>query len=160
MEAALVLSEEKAAEAGLSSSGPFAFGAFPGVYFVGVPVSVSELGFESAEAALAAVEETGAPLEATEVADGEGKAYRTNHALSEREARAGVAEKVVEDVAGGKINSHAEADAVAVELGITFPEGAKLAEKVSAIETVRAGGTADEAEAELADEAALEDGTE
>lgn len=162
MAPALVLTEEKAREAGLSSAGPYAFGvAFPGVYFVGRPVAISELGGLTYDEAIALLEETGVPLEETEVAEGEGKAYRENHAASDLEVAAAKVDEAVEEAGG--IRTHAQADEVAAELGIVWPEGKiTLAEKVAAIEAVRAGADPDAAAAESAadGEEATPDGEE
>ena len=83
------------------------------------------------------------PLELVEVELGEGKPIRINHAPSAEEARAEQVDEAVEEVAGGKITTHAEADAVAAELGFKFPDDPrpKVDDKVAAIEAIRAGGT-------------------
>jgi len=48
------------------------FANFPGLWITGHPVAVSELGFDSEEEALAAVEALGLPLKLTKVPIGEG----------------------------------------------------------------------------------------
>lgn len=143
MEPALVLSEEKAAEHGYSGSGPFTFGgAFPGIYIVGQPLAISELGFETEDDAREAFDEAfedAAPLEWTSVEQGEGRALRENHALSELEAIEQEALEPAKDPEGKKITTHAQADAAAEELGLTFSADPRptVAEKVEAIEQAR-----------------------
>lgn len=150
---ALVLTEEKAAERGYTGPGPHTLGGvFPGTWFVGEPVAVSELGFDTPEEAFAAAEDANAPLEQTTVADGEGKVHRRNHALGELEAQAAAVDAAIEEKAGGRIATHAEADDVASALGIEFPEGTKLDEKKAAIETVRGGEPVAAVEQALQDE--------
>lgn len=148
MAPALILTEEKAAEHGYAGAGPFTFGRFPGVYVPGRPVAISELGFSGEDDAGAKIEEVfgdNAPLEWVEVEEGEGLALRYNHAKSQHEAPdEEIVKAAVEETTGSpassSIRSHADADAIALELGISFPEGAKLTEKVAAIEEVKAGG--------------------
>lgn len=151
MAPALVLTEEKAAQHGYAGAGPFTFsGTFPGVYVPGEPVAISELGFVDEDDARASFEsvwedEDDAPLEWTEVGEGEGLALRYNHAKAEHEAPdEALVEAAVEDVTGSEasssIRSHKEADAIALELGISFQDGALLKDKVAAIEQVKAGG--------------------
>lgn len=149
MRPALVLTQEKADLHGYAGPGPFTLaGAFPGVFLIGRPVALAELGFDGEDDARAAFDEAfadapdGGPLEWTEVGEDEGYAIRDNHALSEAELRADEAERGATTKAGGTIRSHAEADAVAEDLGITFPTGKDrptVAEKIEAIEQVRAG---------------------
>lgn len=145
MERALVLTEEKAQEAGYAGAGPFTFaGAFPGVWIIGQPLEVSTLGFDDEEQAMAALEDAGIPLETVEVAAGSAPPFVENHALSDNEVR----EQSVEEVR--TIRTHAEADAAAAELGITFATDPKpkLEEKIAALEQARgatvATGTPDE----------------
>lgn len=142
---ALVLTADKAEALGLVGAGPFTFaGAFPGEFLIGEPVAVGFFGFDNDEAAHAAFDDAFAelhpddvPLEWTTVDEGEGLPVRVNHALSEFEAVEEAAQETVDEVRA--IRSHADADEVADELGITFPEGAKLDEKRDAIAAVRAG---------------------
>lgn len=149
MRAALVLTQERAQEAGCSGSGPFAFGgAFPGVWIVEHPVEVSELGFASEAEALDALEVSGAPLSVIEVEAGSAPAFRVNHLPSEREVAMGTAPApVAAPETGTLIRSHAEADEVAASLGFAFPTDPRprLSQKVAAIEAVRDGGDADAA---------------
>lgn len=150
---ALVLTQERAEALGYQGEGPFTFaGAFPGEYLVGQPLALRYLGFdnedeaeEAFETAFADHDDDQVPLELTDVDDDEGLPLRTNHALSEGDpalAAAAVAE--AEAKAGvKKIRTHAAADAVADELGITFPDDATVAQKVTAIEQFHAGGDPD-----------------
>lgn len=142
MALALVLTEDLAAERGYAGPGPFTFaGLFPGVYFVGQPVRISELGLSSEEEALDRVEASNVPLELVEVGEGEGDAFRWNHAPSAEDVRRQSVDELVEEVAGGSsLRSHADADAVAQELGVEFADGTSLADKRSAIEAARSGG--------------------
>jgi hypothetical protein len=141
MATALVLTEEAAAELGWVGAGPFTFaGVFPGEYLVDRPLEVRFLGFDGEDAAREAFETAFAdaevvPLEWVDVEPGEGLPLRENHALSEAEARQETAETLVEEAR--TIRTHADADALAEELGITFPEGAKLDEKRDAIAAFR-----------------------
>lgn len=144
MAPALILTEEKAAEHGFAGVGPFAFsGVFPGVYEVGRPVELSELGFADEDDAQAAIDGAfgdDVPLEFVDVKPGEGKAIRVNHAMSEHDnPDSAIVDEVVEEQTDGKIRTHADADAVGAGLGVTFPEGAKLADKIAAIDELRAG---------------------
>lgn len=145
MALALLLSEETAAELGWEGSGPFTFaGVFPGEYVPGRPLELSYLGFDGEADADAAYERAFGdlevkPLEWVEVDPGEGLPLRTNHALSEAEAREEQIEIQAEQAE--TIRTHAEADAVAEDLGITFPEKAKLDEKREAIADFRQAGT-------------------
>lgn len=153
MEPALVLTEEKAQTLGYAGQGPFTLGgAFPGEYLLDQPVAIQYLGFDGEEearaafdAAFANIEEEFVPLEWVDVEEGEGLPIRINHALSEAEAAPVIVERVVEEKAGGKITTHAEADAVAEELGISWPEAQRLtvADKVEAITSFRAAGDQD-----------------
>lgn len=135
MASALILTEEKAAEHGYMGAGPFTFpSGFPGNFYPGVPIALSELGYVDEETAKAALEESGVPLAWTEVEEGEGLAERDNHAPD--------AETAVAPVEKPKaIRTHDDADAAAAELGITFSEEPRptVAEKVEAIEAVRLG---------------------
>lgn len=146
MTPALVLTEEKAEELGYSGAGPFTFsGVFPGVWVPGEPVRISELGFTGEDETREALGEAFAdaavaPLEWTEVGEGEGYAIRENHAAPIEQVREAVVDEAVEDALGKKaIRSHADADLVAEELGISFGDGTKLADKVQAIEDFKAG---------------------
>jgi hypothetical protein len=145
MAPALILSEQKAAERGFTGEGPFTLGgAFPGIYSVGQPLALSELGFQSEGEAREAFDEAfgdDAPLEWTTVEEGEGLAPKDNHALSEIEFVELVAEEGERDEGGHKITTHAQADEVAESLGIEFPKGSKMtvADKIRTIEEVRAG---------------------
>lgn len=141
MAPALVLTPEAAEELGWQGAGPFTFaGVFPGEYVVGQPVEVRFLGFDGEEEArdafdLAFTDAEVVPLEWVDVEPGEGLPVRTNHALSETEAREEEAELAVEEAR--TIRTHADADEVAAELGIEFAEGAKLDEKREAIAAFR-----------------------
>lgn len=150
MARALILTEAKAEELGLAGEGPFTFGgAFPGEYLVGRPLELAYLGFGSDEEAEQAfheafvdVAEDAIPLELVDVTAGDGPPIRVNHALSEGEQRAEDVEEAVEEVTTGKaITTHADADAIAAELGFSFPADPrpKLEDKVSAIEAIRSG---------------------
>lgn len=141
MEPALVLTAETAEELGWAGSGPFTFaGVFPGEWVVDQPVAVRYLGFDGEQEARDAFETAFedaelVPLEWVEVDDGEGLPLRTNHALSETEARELDVADVVEEAS--TVRTHKQADALAEELGITFPEGATVAEKRDAIASYR-----------------------
>lgn len=144
MERALILTAEAAEAAGLSGPGPFTFsGSFPGVWTVGDPVSLTELGFQGSgdqDDAAALVKSLGLPLEELDVEPGEAKGWKgENHILSDREARE---LEALEDPpqATGKIRTHAHADARARELGFSFPDPkATVPEKIKAIEAVEGG---------------------
>lgn len=137
MATALVLTSEAAEERGWQGAGPFTFaGLFPGEWVVDQPIEIRYLGFDGYDEALEAFETAFVdvevpPLEWVDVEPGEGLPIRTNHALSETEAREEQAEAVVEEAR--TIRTHADADALAEELGLTFPEGAKLDEKRDAL---------------------------
>lgn len=136
MAPALILTEEKAAEHGYMGAGPFTFpGGFPGVFVPGKPLALSETGFSSEEEAQAALDETGIPLEWTEVEEGEGLAERDNHALAADQA------VEVEAAEVRAIKTHADADAAAAELGISFKSDPRptVAEKIATIKAVRLG---------------------
>jgi hypothetical protein len=141
---ALILTAAKAEERGFTGEGPFTLGgAFPGIYSVGQPLALSELGFQSEGEAHEAFEEAfgdDSPLEWTEVGEGEGRALRENHALSEIELAEHVATGDVRDSGGEEIRTHAQADEAANDLGLTFPSDPRptVAEKVAAIEQARA----------------------
>jgi hypothetical protein len=160
---ALVLTEEAAEEAGLTGGGPFTFaGVFPGVWHVGQPVAVSELGFDDDDEAVDRAEELGLPLSTTTVAEGEGKADRgDNHAPSERQVAAERKAAAIADETGSaaprSIRSHAEADAIAADLGISFDEGAKLSDKVVAIEAFNAAAAVDDGVQPSGDDESLAD---
>lgn len=133
---ALVLTEEKAREAGYTGDGPFTFGgAFPGAFIVGEPVELSHFGFDGEDAAQVALDESGAPLEVVDVEEGSAPPLRENHALSEDEARDQAIVEAEEEA--GSIHTHADADTAARELGLTFPARTKLDAKVAAIEQAR-----------------------
>ncbi len=72
---ALVLDDDSVAH-----GEPVHFGNFPGLWVVGQPVAVSELGFESEDEALARVEELGLPLKTLTVTAGSSPMpARANH---------------------------------------------------------------------------------
>lgn len=154
---ALVLTEERAEALGYQGPGPFTFGAvFPGEYRVGEPVALRYLGFgddsaaaDAFAAAFADLDDDAVPLELTDVGYGEGVPPRINHALSEGDPALGAAAVAAaeEDVGVTAIRTHKDADAVAAELGLTFPDGATVAEKTAAIDQYR--GTAADAGGEL-----------
>lgn len=146
MAPALVLTQAAADELGYTGAGPFTLaGAFPGEYLIDEPLALKYLGFDDEEEARAAfddafVDADVVPLAWTTVAEGEGLPIRQNHALSDLD----VAEEIVEEVTPtGGIRSHKDADKVAAELGISFPEDAKLDDKRAAIDAFRTGGAAE-----------------
>lgn len=55
-----------------ASSEAVHFANFPGVWYVGQPIAVSELGFDTGDEAQAAVAAAGLPLSSTTVAEGDG----------------------------------------------------------------------------------------
>lgn len=143
MTPALILTEEKAEQAGYSGAGPYTFaGLFPGEWTPGVPLRIDALGFTTADEAEAKlVEAFETPiLEWTEVGETEGFPERFNHAPSEMQARAAEAIGEIETTEDGeldlsKIHTHAQADEVAAGLEISFPEDPRptVAQKVEAI---------------------------
>lgn len=140
-----MLTEERAADAGYVGAGPFTFGSlYPGEWLVDRPVRISALGFDTADDAAAAIDEAGVPLELVDVEPGTAEPVRVNHAPTREEAAAADVEQAVEEKAGGSIGSHAEADAVAGELGLVFPDDPRprLADKIAAIERVHDGADA------------------
>lgn len=147
MAPALILTAERAEANGYSGPGPFTFGgAFPGVFLVDQPLALSEMDFADEDAAREAYDEAfgeldAAPLEWTEVDEGEGLAIRENHALGELELAQEMADEKSAAAVTEKITTHAEADARAEELGISFgDQKLKVSEKVDAIRAVEAGG--------------------
>lgn len=140
MAPALILTEEMAAERGYMGSGPFTFpDAFPGVWVPGEPVALSELGFATQDDADEALEASEVPLEWTDVDEGEGIPERDNHAASMEQAVTADVEET------RKIRNHADADAVAAELGLEFPTDPRptVREKIALIEEARAGTPGD-----------------
>lgn len=147
MAPALILTSERAEANGYSGPGPFTFGgAFPGVFLVDRPLALSEMDFSDEQAARDAYDEAfgeleDPPLAWVEVDAGEGLALRDNHALGELELAQALADEKTAEAVTEKIRTHAEADARAEELGISFgDQKLKLDEKISAIREVEASG--------------------
>lgn len=117
-------------EAAVSGSEPVFFGGFPGRWHPGRPIEASEImergGFDSEDALRAAIAELGLPLERTTVEAGAAPMpAAANHLPSQSQADA-----VAKTVARKRPRSHAEADALAADLGVEFPDDATtVAEK-------------------------------
>lgn len=144
---ALILTVEKAEELGFSGVGPFTFaGLFPGEWTPGRALRVTELGFTDAKEAEAAVveafDEEISPLAWTTVSGDEGFAERTNHAVSEAQARLATGEGKAEKTPFDKIRTHAQADKAAAELGLSI-DGGTVAEKVEALKAAAEGAALD-----------------
>lgn len=130
--------------AGYTKLEPVHFGGFPGLWAPGIPVAVSELGFESEQAALDQVAELDLPLKQVNVDVGTAPALaRPNHVLSEEQKRA----LDLDAEANWPPSNHAEADAAATAAGVVFPEGTRtVKEKVAFLEQARAGAITAEGE--------------
>jgi len=123
---------------------------FPGMWTPGEPIAVSEIAryglFESEQAVLDRADELGLPLERVEVADSAGDMpFPPNHIPSAVEA----AEEAVAETR--RPRSHAEADALADELGVEFSsDGLTLRQKndelLAAVATDAAEGDDDQVE--------------
>lgn len=117
----------------LAGSEAVTFPGFPGVWTPGEPIAAAEFvkagAFDSVDEMGDRVAELGLPLKQTTVADGEGlMPARENHLPSQEQADATKAE-----LNGRTPKSHAEADAIAADLGISFPPDAKLDKKKALI---------------------------
>jgi hypothetical protein len=140
-ETAFVLDDE-----GLAGGGPVNLAGFPGMWTPGEPIAAAEFvkagAFDSVQEMRDRVRELGMPLK--EVTVGEGTApiaARANHMPNAEEAAEAKA-----TLETSTPRSHAEADQAAAELGLDFPAGTKLADKVEAIRTALDPGTGDATE--------------
>lgn len=138
-ETAFVLDDE-----GLAGGGPVNLAGFPGMWTPGEPIAASEFiragAFDTVEEMRDRVRELGMPLKETSVGEGTAPMTgRANHAPNSEEAAA--AKEMLET---STPRSHAEADQAAAELGLDFPEGTKLADKLEAIRTALDPGSGDE----------------
>lgn len=128
---------------GLSGGGPVNLAGFPGMWTPGEPIAAAEFikagAFDSVEEMRDRVRELGMPLKEVSVGEGEASMpVRANHAPNSEEAAEAKA-----TLEASTPRSHAEADQAAADLGLDFPPGMKLADKLEAIRTALDPGTGD-----------------
>lgn len=127
--------ELDAEAAGISGSDYVHFANFPGMWRVGQPVAVRELGLGDPDEVTALVEELGLPLNVVTVDEGSAPMpARANHLLSDDQLDTLDAELDAKP----KRLTHKQLDTMAEEAGLTFPDDVKTVDaKMAFLEQAR-----------------------
>lgn len=131
-EAALELDVTTTAEGGVEVH----FSNFPGLWQPGRPIAISDLGFTTTDAAMAAVNISGLPLRLVDVPHGSAPApARDNHVANEEQARA-----IALATSGRALSTHKDLDEAAQAAGVEWPVAKMtVSEKTEFLHTFQAG---------------------